>query len=321
MRTYEQLSIEERSCIEESLQSGLKPRQIAVKLKRHPSTIYREIRRNKMPRSYSARLAQNFTSTRQTNQNAAKITPELWAQIAAALEDTYSPEEIEGRMRLEGFPGVCCQTIYNQIRKKSATSDFYRLCLRRKGKRYRRKVHLEPENKGFLTIHDLPTEALDRRKAGYWEGDLIEGKIGTGYVATFVERQSRFTLAAKLERKTAIQFNTASRDLFAEIENPLLRGVIYDRGTEMSGYGDLQQILNCGIYFCDPGSPWQRGTNENTNGLLREAFPKGMDFRKITQEQVDAALQRLNHRPRKRLNFRTPDEVFHRKSVALRFGI
>ncbi|MCS6972795.1 MAG: IS30 family transposase [Leptospiraceae bacterium] len=123
-----------------------------------------------------------------------------------------------------------------------------------------------------------------------------------------------------MERKTVEEFNKAARDLFADIENTQLRGIIYDRGSEMSGFRDLEQVLNCGIYFCDPGSPWQRGTCENTNGLLRETFPKGMNFREVTQEQLYAAVTLLNNRPRKRLNFRTPAEVFFRKPIALRFG-
>ncbi|AFM10722.1 IS30 family transposase [Turneriella parva] len=321
MRPYVQLSNEERLCIEESLRQGRHAGRIARDLKRHPSTIYREIRRNSMPRHYSARCAKDAARRRQTNTNAAKVTPELWSQIGASLKSTLSPEQIAGRMRLERFGGVCMQTIYNHIRKKSATSNFYRLCLRRKGKPYKRTVRIEAENKGFLRIHDLPAEALTRRKPGYWEGDLVEGKIGTGQIATFVERHSRYTKAAKIERKLVEQFNAAARDLFADVDNSLLRGVIYDRGTEMSGYRDLQQVLNCGVYFCDPGSPWQRGTNENTNGLLREPFPKGTDFREIDQEQVDAALELLNNRPRKRLNFRTPAEVYFRRSIALRFGM
>ncbi|MCX7634088.1 MAG: IS30 family transposase, partial [Turneriella sp.] len=121
----------------------------------------------------------------------------------------------------------------------------------------------------------------------------MEGKIGSGYIATFVERHSRFLLAAKLERKTVEEFNKAARDLFADIENPQLCGIIYDRGSEMSGFRDLEQVLNCGIYFCDPGSPWQRGTCENTNGLLRETFPKGMNFREVTQENLYAAVALL----------------------------
>ena len=321
MRPYNQLSHDERLCIEESLRLGLKPRQIAANLRRHESTIYREIRRNTMPRHYSAHFAQAAARKRQANTNAGKMLPELWAEIARALKATFSPEEIAGRMRLERFDGVCTQTIYNHIRRQSGTSDFYRLCLRRKGKPYKRKVRINPENKGFLRLHDLPTEALRRRKPGFWEGDLLEGKIGTGHIATFVERHSRYTKAAKIERKTVEQFNTAVRDLFADVDNSMLRGVIYDRGTEMSGYRDLQQVLNCGVYFCDPASPWQRGTNENTNGLLREPFPKGTSFRRVNQEHVDAALLILNNRPRKRLNFRTPEEVFFRKPLALRFGM
>ena len=321
MRSYNQLSHNDRLCIEECLKNGTRPARIAETLKRHPSTIYREIRRNSMPRHYSARIAQQAVKQRQTNTNAAKMRAELWAQIAGALKATHSPEEIAGRMRLERVSGVCTQTIYNHVRKQSNTSNFYRLCLRRKGKPYKRKVRIEPENKGFLRIHDLPAKALTRRKMGFWEGDLVEGKIGTGFIATFVERHSRYTMAAKLERKLVSQFNAAARDVFADVDNSLLRGISYDRGTEMSGYRDLQQVLQCGVYFCDPGSPWQRGTNENTNGLLRESFPKGTDFRRIGQEQVDAALKLLNNRPRKRLNFRTPDEVFFRRPLALRFGI
>lgn len=321
MRPYVQLSNDERLRIEESLAEGLKASQIARNLKRHPSTIFREIRRNSMPRHYSARCARDEARKRQTNTNAAKVTPELWSEIGASLKSTLSPEQIAGRMRLERFDGVCMQTIYNHVRKKSGTSNFYRLCLRRKGKPYKRKVRIEAENKGFFRIHDLPAEALTRRKPGYWEGDLVEGKMGTGQIATFVERHSRYLLAAKLERKLVTQFNAAARDLFADIDNERLRGIIYDRGTEMSGYRDLQQVLNCGIYFCDPGSPWQRGTNENTNGLLRESFPKGTDFRRIDQEQVDAALKLLNNRPRKRLNYRTPAEVYFQSPIALRFGM
>ena len=321
MRPYVQLSNDERLRIEESLAEGLKANQIARILKRHPSTVYREIHRNSMPRHYSARCASSEARKRQTNANATKVTAELWSCMAAELKLTLSPEQIAGRMRLERFDGVCTQTIYNHVRKKSGTSNFYRLCLRRKGKPYKRKVRIEAENKGFLRIHDLPAEALTRRKPGYWEGDLVEGKMGTGQIATFVERHSRYLLAAKLERKLVAQFNAAARDLFADIDNERLRGIIYDRGTEMSGYRDLQQVLNCSVYFCDPGSPWQRGTNENTNGLLRESFPKGTDFRRIDQEQVDAALKLLNNRPRKRLNYRTPAEVYFRSPIALRFGM
>ncbi|HNJ66292.1 MAG TPA: IS30 family transposase, partial [Turneriella sp.] len=236
MRPYKQLSHKDRLCIEESLRQHCTPEQIAQKLRRHVSTIYREIRRNKMPRHYSARCAQEAVRKRQANTNAARMSPELWAEIASALIATFSPEQIAGRMRLERFDGVCTQTIYNHVRKRSGTSDFYRLSLRRKGKPYKRKVRINLENKGFLRIHNLPAEALRRRKIGYWEGDLVEGKMGTGHIATFVERHSRYTKAAKIDRKLVTQFNAAARDLFADVDNSLLRGVIYDRGTEMNGY-------------------------------------------------------------------------------------
>lgn len=321
MRPYTHFSHTERDSIEEFLIAGKRPAEIARALKRHPSSVYREIKRNRMPRQYRARIANADAKKRRTNQHAAKMTHELWQIIGDRLKESDSPAAIAGRMRTEGFDGVCGQTIYNHIRKGSRISDFYTLCLRRKGKKYRRKVPDDAENRGFLRIHDIPNFLLKKRKPQLWEGDLVEGKINTGYIVTFVERYSRFTLATKIERKTTEQFNHAARNLFAEIDNDKLCGILYDRGTEMSAYRDLAQVLACPIYFCDPGSPWQRGLNENTNGLLREWFTKGSSFSAVTAEMVDARTQTLNRRPRRALNYRTPEEVFFNSPFALRFGM
>lgn len=320
---YTELSIEERAIIEIGLVQGMSQRQIARQLNRSPSTVSREIRRNtRVLGQYSTRHAQRLTGHRRLAcRPRRKLVPgeELFDLVVHLLRKHYSPEQIAGKLKTmtnlvfeQNY--VCRETIYNaiyalpvgELRKELI------ICLRQ-GKSSRKPRTSGVDRRGqipdMVSIHVRPPEIEDRLMPGHWEGDLIKGKANGSAVGTLVERTSGYLILVRMNDATA----TSAVEGFSAALNgmPLAvrKSMTYDQGREMARHAEITQRTGVAIYFCDPHSPWQRGSNENINGLIRQYLPKGTDLSQHTQEQLDAIAYEMNTRPRKRFNWKCPVEV------------
>ena len=236
------------------------------------------------------------------------------AALNEKLEAVWSPEQIAGWLKAtdQAFR-VCAQTIYDWI--YLYRSDLRRYLHCRKGK-YRRtraaKLRLEGRKKSLdkRRINQRPACIQGRKRYGHWEGDSVVGAGQSGCIATFVERKSGYLMAYKMERPAAAAFAAAAATGFAGVPQRYRKTLTLDNGTEMSDYEDIEKHTGLDVYFAYPYHSWERGTNENTNGLLRYFFPKKTSFADVTQQQVDRAVRLLNTRPRKRLGYRTPEQMF-----------
>lgn len=321
--SYTELSIEERATIQVGQYQDLSQREIARLLGRSPSTISREFRRNQsLNGGYVAHVAQAHTRDRRiVCRPARKLIPgnERFELVLHLLRERFSPEQIAGKLRVmkinfeEAY--VCRETIYKAIYAMPVGELRKELvqCLRQ-GKSTRRPRAGGVDRRGqipdMVSIHLRPPEVEDRLMPGHWEGDLIKGKNNASAVGTLVERSSGYLMLVKMNDATA----TSAVEGFSAALNgmPLAarKSMTYDQGKEMARHAELTQKTGIAVYFADPHSPWQRGTNENTNGLVRQFLPKGTDLSKYTQEELDKFAYLLNIRPRKRFNWLCPIEVF-----------
>ncbi|MGT2937742.1 IS30 family transposase [Streptococcus caprae] len=304
--SYLHLTITERIKIETYLELGLKPCQIANKLGVHKSTISRELRRCQT--SYSADLAQKqYDQMAKQKGRKSCLTPELKEEIKKGLNASWSPEQICGRYRLEHQPMVAFKTIYNWLYAGLIQLDLS--VLRRKGKSRQPR-----ETRGKFTIgapiSKRPKEVKSRETFGHWELDTVVSSRGQskGCLATFVERKTRFYLAFKMPDRTAKSMFSAIEQLLTLLPKEAFKSFTSDRGKEFACY-PLVEKLGIPFYFADAYSSWQRGSNENANGLLREYFPKKTDLAVISDKDLDKALSDINHRPRKCLAYRTAVEA------------
>jgi IS30 family transposase len=309
----EHLTLEERDRIAQLKHSHARQKDIAKELGRHPSTISRELHRNRTGDEYYAGQAQQQAEARRRERplNRRMDCPEVNEATRRGLAREWSPEQIAGRLKLlhPDDPGrqVSAQSIYNWIRKDADDED-WQSHLRRRGKRpYRRKS--ATINPG-APIADRPEVCEQRLRLGDFEGDTVLGPPGTGGLATLVDRKSRFTIILKIESKDADHVHHRLKERLKQLHEELRRSITFDRGTEFARCHRLEKHLGIQLYFADPGCPYQRGTNENTNGLIRQYFPKGTDFRAISHHEVRQVENLLNDRPRACLGFRTPAEVF-----------
>lgn len=293
---------------------------IARHLSISKSAVSRELSAHSLNGRYDAITAQRIADAkaRQKTFAAPCFNPLLREFITEKFSEDWSPEQIAGFLKTQQFelPAVSHETIYQMLYRGFVRREpRYR---KKKIRIYRRrrlpKTHVNIDRK---SISQRPDIINKRERFGDWEGDLVVGKDGKGAILTLVERKSGYLLAGLLHRKSSDEFKRMIRDLFAPYDNEILLSVTYDNGSEATEYRNIEQILQCDLFFANPGSPWQRGTNENTNGLLRRYLPKGTDFRCLNQNQLDVLVEQLNTRPRKRLNYRTPAEVFNEAIVAL----
>lgn len=299
---------------------GYSQRGAARELGVHPSTVSRELRRNgRSDGTYRADTARVRTRSRRAGANAARmkllIHPGLAQAVEARLRANWSPEQIAGRFAAAGRKfRVCTQTIYDWLYRYRRDLLGHLHC--RKGK-YRRtrentlRRAFRDQCKERRRITARPAHIARRSRYGHWEGDTIVGKGRGGYIATFVERKSGYVVAVKLERATADAFRRSIAALDA-VSDRYRKTLTLDNGTEMAEYEGMEREYGLSIYFAHPYHSWERGTNENTNGLLRFYFPKQADLSCVTQTNIDRAVHELNTRPRKRLGYRTPEEVFTR---------
>jgi len=320
---YRQLRPEERVLIAGMKLQGASMRAMAQVLGRPASTISRELRRNAMTDGgYDAQKAQIAHATR---RRAARTPTKLdtrsvlWSAVMTMLSWKWSPQQIAATLR-RVYPDdpdfhVSHETIYTAI-YAHARGELRReliACLRQ-GKSTRMPRSRGNDRRGQLpemvSIHVRPPEINDRVIPGHWEGDLIKGSGNKSSVGVLVERSSRLVLLARMESATAEAALAAFTVKLNSIAQPMRQTLTYDQGKEMARHADLARATGVRVYFCDPHSPWQRGTCENTNGLLRQYLPKGTDLSIYTQDELDAIADSLNTRPRATHDWRTPLEVF-----------
>ena len=317
------LSLAEREEISRGLAAGLSLRAIAQGLGRAPSTICREVNANGGPQRYRALVADRAARQRARRPKAAKLARcrRLRAKVEAKLKADWSPEEISGWLAMT-YPNnpemyVSHETIYQSIfvQGRGALRHELHVCLRsgramRRNKKWVKSGHGMGKIRDMVMITERPAEAEDRAVPGHWEGDLLMGK-GFTSVGTLVERKTRYLMLIRLPKGHGAEaFRDALTKRIVTLPAQLRRSITYDQGPEMSEHVRFSIDTGVEVYFCDPKSPWQRGTNENTNGLLRQYLPKRTDLSIYNQRQLDAIAKSLNTRPRKTLGFMTPCEAF-----------
>jgi transposase, IS30 family len=313
----------EREEIAVGLAAGLSLRAIAARLApgRSASTVSREVRRNSVRGVYRAHLAQRNAEERSRRPKAAKlaVNGELRGWVQEKLELRWSPEQISAALKRE-FPDrlemrVSPETIYQSLYVQGRGALRRELAASlRTGRAVRHPRRREGERRGripgMVNVSERPAEAADRAVPGHWEGDLIEGKGGKSQIGTLVERSTRFTMLVPAPGgKSAPAFADALTPVIGGLPGALRRSLTWDQGVEMRQHARIAVAADCEIYFCDPHSPWQRGSNENTNGLLRQYFPKGTDLSAHSPQRLQDVADELNGRPRKTLGWKTPAEA------------
>ena len=318
---YQQLTQDQRYQIHAFLKVGFPQSHIARELAVDPSTISRELKRNRGGRGYRPKQAQQFADARrQAKANATRITAATWQQIEADLRKDWSPEQVSGSRKAAGQPAPSHERIYQYIyADKQQGGDLYRhlRCQKQRRKRYG-KYDRRGQLPNRQSIDERPAIVADKARLGDWEADTIIGKEHQQAIVSLVERQSKLTRLAKVERNT----EAAVKQAIMAMLKPLAENVhtiTSDNGREFAAHAEIAEALGADFYFAHPYHSWERGLNENTNGLVRQYFPKGSDFTTISDQQVQAVAERLNERPRKTLGFQTPNAVFFNSStVALR---
>jgi IS30 family transposase len=298
---------------------GIHAAAIARNLGRHRSTISRELRRNATRHDgrYRAAKAIGYVSDRRRRcRRKSQFGPETWRQVEALLRDKLSPEQIAGYLRLHLLDSISHETIYRHVyrdrRRGGGLHRHLRLSGKRRRKRYR-SIDSRGQLQGKRSIHERPARVERRAELGHWEVDTVMGKYGTKpCIVTLVERKSGFVLIGKMKARTAAEANRALLDLMHRHPSKL-KTITADNGTEFHSYEEIERQRPVKFFFATPYHSWERGSNENTNGLIRQYLPKGMSLVKLTQEECDAIAHKLNHRPRKRHGFKTPAQIMFRK--------
>ena len=313
----------EREEISRGIAAHESVRSIAKLLGRSPSTVSREISRNGGYDRYSAPTADDAAWARTRRPKRCKLasSPRLRRAVARKLRLQWSPEQIAAWLK-STFPGdqtqhVSHETIYRslfvQARGVLKKELFQHLRSKRSIRRSRR-MDLPADRRGkianMVSIRDRPAAAEDRAVPGHWEGDLLSGSKNS-YIATLVERHTRYVMLAKVDSKETQAVVCALIKQAKKLPNELYKSLTWDQGKELADHRQFTMATDIDVYFCDPQSPWQRGSNENTNGLLRQYFPKGTDLSVYSQSDLNKVARRLNERPRKTLDFQTPAARFN----------
>jgi IS30 family transposase len=322
-KNYKRLSLKERVIIETLLQESRSKTYIAKKLKRSRSTITREI--NKWVQNpwddYEAKLAEwNAKEDYLNKRNRDKINTygKLKFYVYRGLLNSWSPEQIAGKIKLD-YPNnpimsISYEAIYTHIyahrqaslnRKLIALLPYHKTVRRRANAKSKRGSKIKDQ----VSIDDRPKHIEKRKEIGHWEGDLVIGKGHTSAIGTLVERKSRYTYIVKLKNRKSATVVKGFVKEFNNTDKLFTKTLTYDNGTEMSNHKHFTKKTGMPVYFAHPYSSWERGTNENTNGLIRRFFPKGTDFNKVSEQKLKIVQEKLNNRPRKVLGFRTPAEV------------
>jgi len=315
------LTLAEREEISRGMAADRSIRQIAATLGRAPSTVSREITRGGGARTYRAAEAdaQAWERTRRPKSCRLATSPTLQSIVASKLTLEWSPEQIAGWLKRafpdQGTMRVSHETIYRSlfiqargVLKKELIGHLRSRRMMRRAQRASTAGQPRGQIVDGVSIRDRPADVEDRAIPGHWEGDLIAGSQNT-HIATLVERQSRFTMLVKVPGKDTASVVTALSTQIRQLPSALRRSITWDRGMELAQHKRLTIDTTVQVYFCDPQSPWQRGTNENTNRLLRQYFPKGTDLSRYSQADLNMIALRLNQRPRKTLGFQTPAAI------------
>jgi len=324
-RTRSRLSLThaEREDISRGIAAGLSMRSIASQLVRSPSTVSREINRNGGYYHYRATQAEQSAWDRAQRPKRCKLVchKPLAKAVAKKLRSQWSPQQIAGWLK-RAYPDnednhVSHETIYKTlfIQSRGALKKELLKCLRSKRVMRRGKTSsLKGQGLGkiphAISISERPASVDDRAVPGHWEGDLIQG-TNNSFIATLVERHTRYVMLAKVKGKDTETVISALIKQSRKLPDELYKSLTWDRGSELSGHQRFTLATDIKVYFCDPQSPWQRGSNENTNGLLRQYFPKGTDLSVHSQAKLNAVARQLNERPRKTLEYETPAERFN----------
>ncbi|WP_241520241.1 IS30 family transposase [Bifidobacterium catulorum] len=317
------LSQDERISIADWRKNGMSVRAIARRLHRSASTVSRELARNTNPATgmYEPYRAQQLSADRLKRPKPVKIRtiPGLLDRIRFGLESHWSPEQIAGRLRTM-FPDdktmhVCTETIYQAIYVQARSELRKDITKALRSGRARRRPHSQTDSRRprfrepMVMISERPAEVEDRAIPGHWEGDLICGAGNKSAIGTLVERSTRFTILLHLpDGHDAEHVQQAIINKMRYLPKLLRNSLTWDQGVELALHKRISTALDMRVYFCDPHSPWQRGTNENTNGLLRQYFPKGTDLSVYPEAYLDAVAEELNDRPRKTLDYKKPSE-------------
>lgn len=323
MRSRLALTLSEREDISRGISAGLSMRVIAAQLGRSPSTVSREINRNGGYDHYRAAKADQaaWDRTRRPKRCKLACNRPLSRTVAAKLRLNWSPEQIGGWLKREypedGWNHVSHETIYRSLFVQARGVLKKELLQHLRSKRaIRRSKHSSLKNNGLgqitnmVSIRERPASVEDRAVPGHWEGDLIAGSKNS-YIATLVERHSRYVMLVKVNNKDTESVVSALIKQSKKLPDELYKSLTWDRGKELADHQRFTLATNIDVYFCDPSSPWQRGSNENTNRLLRQYFPKGADLSVHSQTKLNAVARQLNERPRKTLEYETPVERFN----------
>ncbi len=323
--SYSHITSGERYVIAHLVLYGLSLREISRRLNRHHTTISREIKRNRPTYAddavYWYDAAKEYADERKqkARHTARQSNPKLVHYVKDKLTEDWSPEEISGRLSIdyknEDRMRVSHETIYKWIYTDAIQGGNLYTHLRRHHKK-RRKQRRYGSGRGLIpdrvSISERPDVVDTRERFGDWEGDTVEGAKGSGAIVSHVERKSRYLVVAKLADKSASTMTNVSVKALQRIPKKMLKTLTVDNGKEFSGFKELEEKTGLSIYFADPYSAWQRGSNENMNGLIRQYLPKGSDFRGVTNKDLALVTKKLNHRPRKCLLYQTPHECFSR---------
>lgn len=317
------LSLSEREEISRSIVAGHSIRSIAVTLSRSPSTISREINRNGGLRDYRANEADQASWNRALRPKTCKLVQHraLARMVAIKLKKLWSPAQISGWLKLK-YPNdeslqVSHETIYRSLYiqargalKKELMAHLRRTRVMRRSRHHTQKTADHGRITNTISISERPATVDDRAVPGHWEGDLVSGS-NNSHIATLVERHTRYVMLVKLKGKDTETVVSALIKQAHKLPGELYKSLTWDRGKEMADHQRFTLATKIDVYFCDPQNPWQRGSNENTNGLLRQYFPKGTDLSVHSQAKLNAVAKQLNERPRKTLDFHTPAERFN----------
>lgn len=319
MKKYQHLSQKERFKLYDYIQKGVSPSEISKKLNRSRSTISRELKRNRVGSRYLPDSAQKLYLSRYPGR-PKKINPDtaLYHYIRYKLMAGWSPEQISGRMKVERKPYyVCHETIYQYIYKERQGKDWYTCLARAKPKRGKRKGRKVGSGKYLYIrpIHYRPAEVMARQQIGHWEGDTI-GFSADKYenITTLVERKSRYLLMIKNKNRQSENVMKDIQKVLIQLPRFKRRTITFDQGSEFAQWRSLENQTKCLVYYCDPHSPWQRGTNENTNGRIRRFLPRSTPIQSLSQIDIDWICKKMNSIPRKILDFHTPKEAIKLKS-------
>lgn len=312
--SYKHFTRNERNFIEENLKLGYSRRYIAKKLGRHHSSVCDEINRNSDENGEYRAFHADFECAKRRvyREYTSKDMEFLIGYVKEKILLTWSPEQISNRLKLE-YPNdkrkqISTNKVYSMIYRRQIP-DITRKNLRKKGKQY---IHTHWDNKfeDAINVRERCEEANNRSEIGHWEIDSVVSRKSKSRLGTFVDRKSRFVLISLLANGTAEEFNYGATKKFLHISKNKRKTFTCDNGSEFAEHIELSRILELKTYFTDKHAPWQKPTNENTNGLIREFYPKKFDFSTITQEEVDRVAELINNRPRKCLGWRTALEVF-----------